>query len=153
MNIQKVEQITDQHMALLLLADPSEQLVQDYLARGFCFALGECNQLVGVLVLVFTRPKTLEIMNIAVAPEFQGKGYGRRLLQFAIQFAQEQGVFDLEIGTGNCGFSQLALYQKCGFRMTSIDRDFFIRHYSEKIFENGIQCTDMVRLSVEINKI
>lgn len=37
-----------------------------------------------------------------------------------------------------------------GFRMTGIDRDFFIRHYSEEIFENGIQVVDMVRLSQDL---
>lgn len=47
-------------------------------------------------------------------------------------------------------FYKLALYQKCGFRMTGIDKDFFVRHYEEAIFENGIQVVDMVRLSQDI---
>ena len=153
MKIQKIDTVTDQHMALLLLADPSEELVQDYLNRGTCFALDVHHQPIGVLVLVPTRPKTLEIMNIAVDPAHQGKGYAKKLIQFAIRLAQKHGFFELEIGTGNNGFGQLALYQKCGFRMTSIDRDFFIRHYPEKIFENGIQCMDMVRLSLSLNTI
>ena len=37
--------------------------------------------------------------------------------------------------------------QKCGFRITGIDIDFFIRCYQEEIFENGIQCRDMIRLT------
>jgi hypothetical protein len=44
----------------------------------------------------------------------------------------------------------LALYQKCGFRIVGVDLDFFIRHYPEKIYENGIQCRDMIRLSLDL---
>ncbi len=34
--------------------------------------------------------------------------------------------------------------------MTGIDKDFFVRHYEEAIFENGIQVVDMVRLSQDL---
>lgn len=30
--------------------------------------------------------------------------------------------------------------------MAGKDRDFFVRHYKDPIFEDGIQCRDMVRL-------
>jgi hypothetical protein len=56
----------------------------------------------------------------------------------------------VEVGTGSTGVEQLYLYQKCGFRMTHIDRDFFVRHYSEPIVENGLVLRDMVRLSLDI---
>lgn len=56
------------------------------------------------------------------------------------------GFETVEIGTGNSSIDQLAFYQKCGFRIAAIDPDFFIRHYPEPIFENGIQCRDMIRL-------
>lgn len=58
------------------------------------------------------------------------------------------GFHTIEIGTGNSSIQRLALYQKCGFRMASIDHDFFLKHYDEPIYENGIQCMDMVRLSL-----
>lgn len=86
-------------------------------------------------------------MNIAVTDEKQGKGIGKRLVRFAIEKARKKGFKTIEIGTGNSSIGQLALYQKCGFRIVGIDMDFFVRHYSEEIFENGIQCRDMVRLS------
>jgi hypothetical protein len=68
----------------------------------------------------------------------------------AIQNAKLLSFKTIEIGTGNSGVGQLVLYQKCGFRITGVDRDFFIRHYSEEIFENGIQIVDMIRLSQDI---
>ncbi|WP_455675855.1 GNAT family N-acetyltransferase [Pradoshia sp.] len=134
-------------MELLLLADPSQSMVEAYIDKGECFVAEEDDQVVGVYVLMSSGSETVEIINLAVAEEHQGKGFGRALLMDAIQQAKRQGYKTIEIGTGNSSIGQLALYQKCGFRITSIDRDFFIRHYEEKIYENGIQCMDMVRLS------
>lgn len=81
---------------------------------------------------------------------WQGKGIGKQLIRHAIAEAKAAGFHTVEIGTGNSSIQQLALYQKCGFRMTSIDHDFFLKHYDEPIFENGIQCMDMVRLSLTL---
>ncbi|MEK4008619.1 GNAT family N-acetyltransferase [Paenibacillus sp. FSL H3-0333] len=135
---------------LLLLADPSPKLVEDYVARGQCFVAEADQQVVGVYVLLPTRPETAELVNIAVNEEFQGQGIGKQLVNHAIQEAKRLRFKTLEIGTGNSSICQLALYQKCGFRITGIDRDFFIRHYSEEIYENGMQVVDMIRLSQDL---
>ena len=135
---------------LLLLADPSQKLVEDYLQRGQCFIGTRNEQIVGVYVLLPTRPETVELVNVAVDERHQGKGFGKQLVEHAIQTSKELGFKTMEVGTGNSSVGQLALYQKCGFRITGIDRDFFIRHYEEEIFENGIQVIDMIRLSQDL---
>ena len=137
-------------MELLLLADPSVKLVEEYLKRGECYVAALSNEIVAEYVLLPTRPETVEIVNVAVAETHQGRGIGKLLVQHAIQTAAMLGYKTIEIGTGNSGVGQLALYQKCGFRMTGIDKDFFVRHYEEAIFENGIQVVDMVRLSQDL---
>jgi GNAT superfamily N-acetyltransferase len=135
---------------LLLLADPSRELVDEYLPRGICYVAVYREEISGVLVLIRTRPATLEIVNIAVREDLQGRGVGKKLIYYAIERAKEMRVKTLEIGTGNPGAGQLMLYQKCGFRLTWIDLDFFVRHYPEPIYENGIQCRDMVRLRMDL---
>ncbi|GGC78706.1 putative N-acetyltransferase YvbK [Thalassobacillus devorans] len=137
-------------MELLLEADPSEQMVQEYLQRGECFIAEDYGEIVGVYVLLPTRPATVELVNIAVKASHQGKGLGRILITDAIEKAAGYGYQTIEIGTGNSSIGQLALYQKCGFRLVGIDRDFFLRHYQEPIMENGIQCRDMIRLAQEL---
>lgn len=137
-------------LELLLSADPSEKLVREYVSRGKCFIMNHNEIIVGTYVLIPTRPETDEIVNVAVNEEYHGQGYGKQLVLHAIETAKREGYKTIEIGTGNSGVVQLALYQKCGFRMTSIDRDFFVRHYDEPIFENGIQVIDMVRLSQDL---
>ncbi|MBO0992871.1 GNAT family N-acetyltransferase [Bacillus sp. SD088] len=137
-------------MPLLLLADPSRKLVEAYLQRGQCFIAQEKERIIGVYVLLPTRPETIELVNLAVDENYQGRGIGKQLVFHAIEEASRLGFKTIEVGTGNSGVDQLALYQKCGFRITGIDKDFFLRHYSEKIFENGIQVIDMVRLAQDL---
>jgi len=137
-------------MELLLLADPSRRLVEAYLQRGVGFVADIGGKVIGVYVLLPTRPDTAELVNVAVDEAHQGTGVGKQLVMHAIDQARRLGYRTLEVGTGNSSVGQLALYQKCGFRMTSIDRDFFIRHYGEPIYENGIQTVDMVRLAQDL---
>jgi len=134
---------------LLVLADPNIDLVNQYIGRGITYIAEIESRTVGVYVLIDTRPETMELVNIAVDESFHGKGIGKRLVLHAIETAKAMKVKTLEIGTGNSSLPQLGLYQKCGFRLTGIDRDFFIRHYDEEIVENGIQCVDMIRLSID----
>ncbi|MBS4174703.1 GNAT family N-acetyltransferase [Bacillus sp. FJAT-49736] len=150
MKIRKLRMEEKAPMDLLLLADPSRSLVEEYLSRGECFVAEGEESIMGEYVLLPTRPDTIEIVNIAVAEHLQGKGIGKKLIKDAIKRAMELGFKTIEIGTANSSVGQLLLYQKCGFRIVGVDRDFFIRHYEEEIYENGIQVIDMVRLSQDI---
>jgi len=137
-------------MDLLLLADPSRPIVEDYLRRGLSFVAEKESTVVGVYVLLPTRPETVELVNVAVDESMHEQGIGKKLVQHAISTAREARYRTIEVGTGNSGIGQLALYQKCGFRIVGVDLDFFTRHYDEEIFENGIQCRDMIRMSVDL---
>lgn len=150
MKIRKLDKHEKVPFELLLLADPSASIVEEYVAKGDCFIAESEKQMIGVYVLLPTRPKTVEIVNVAVAEDHQGNGIGRLLVSDAIHIAKSQGYKTIEIGTGNSSIGQLALYQKCGFRIVSVDFNYFVKHYTEEIFENGIQCMDMIRLSREL---
>ncbi|WP_145048009.1 GNAT family N-acetyltransferase [Paenibacillus xylanexedens] len=138
---------------LLLMADPSKAMVDEYLSRGVCFIAEYEGEMVGEFVLLKTRPETVEIVNIAVQEELQGQGVGRHMIKEAIEAARRLGCKTVEIGTGNSSFHQLKLYQRCGFRIVGVDRDFFVRHYEEEIFEGGIRCVDMIRLSLDLDTV
>lgn len=135
---------------LLLLADPSMDIINDYVYRGECYIAYINKNIVGAYVIVKTRLLTLELVNIAVNEAYQGKGIGKRLIFNAIDMARRQGAKVLEVGTGKSSIYQLAFYQKCGFRIVGIDRNFFKKHYKEIIIENGIECIDMIRLSMDL---
>ncbi len=135
---------------LLTLADPSGPLIKEYLRSGSVFVAELGAKVIGVYVLRGLSPRRGELVNIAVDPDAQGRGIGTRLVEHCLQTARERGWETLEVGTGNSSAGPMALYQKCGFRITSIDRGFFLRHYPEPIFEDGIPCVDMVRLSRDL---
>ncbi|WP_371069727.1 GNAT family N-acetyltransferase [Sediminibacillus sp. JSM 1682029] len=149
----EINQITDREQApmdLLLLADPNQQIVENYLKDGHCYGAYQRGFLIGVYVLINKSSEIAEIANIAVHPDRQNEGIGRKLIEHAIKVAESKGFEHIEIGTGNSSLGQLALYQKCGFSMQAIIKDFFTDHYEDPIEENGIICRDMIRLSKQL---
>ena len=141
---------SDAPMDLLLLADPSEEKVRSYLAQSRCFVASDDGVVAGACACA-VQPLEAgghELMCIAVYPDRQKSGIGTALLKWVIDFYRKSGAGRLEVGTGTFGY-QLAFYQRQGFRVTAIDRNFFIENYPEPIFEDGIQLFDMLRLTLD----
>lgn len=139
---------TNAPIELLLLADPSEDKIRSYLSGSKCFVASVDAVMVGACVVQPLSQDTYELMSIAVDPAHQNCGYGTALLKWVIDFYRNTGARQLEVGTGTFGY-QLAFYQRQGFRVTSIDQNFFVNNYPEPIFEDGIQLFDMLRLTLE----
>ncbi|MEQ9509436.1 GNAT family N-acetyltransferase [Alloalcanivorax xenomutans] len=135
--------------AMLLDADPSERNVRKYLAGARCFSAEKDNEIVGVCVLNTIGDGALELFNIAVSPDMQGQGVGSALLRHVIDRCRSEGVRRIELGTGTFGY-QLAFYQRLGFRVERVVRDFFLDHYDEPVMEMGIQHKDMLRLGLDL---
>jgi ribosomal protein S18 acetylase RimI-like enzyme len=148
--ILQIEGDRERFLPLLMLADPEEAVVRAYLDQGWLFALFGDDKLYGVMLLLEHDPKTLEIKNIAVDEQAQNKGHGKQLLEKAKSFGREKGYHTLMVGTGNSSLPVLFFYQKAGFRFRSVIRDFFVDNYKEPIFENGLQCTEMLILDQEL---
>lgn len=150
MDIIKISENKKQYLNLLLLADEQESMIDRYLERGTMYALDD-GGIRAVCVVTDEGGGILEIKNIATAPEYQGRGYGRRLIAFIIQ--QYQKTFQiLQVGTGDSPLT-VPFYEKCGFQRSHTIRNFFVDNYDHPIFECGKQLTDMVYLRMELNKI
>jgi ribosomal protein S18 acetylase RimI-like enzyme len=129
-------------MPLLLEADPDEAKVQAYCRTGQVWVM-EGDAICGVAVLQAVEEEsepTAEIKNIAIRPGLQGQGMGKQLLGFLIAEAERQGFHRLQVATGNSSIDQLAFYQKAGFELLRLERDYFTQNYSKPIIENGIHC-------------
>ena len=148
--INKLNSNTEAPMDLLLLADPSEELVNKYLSKGTCYTAELHGETVGVVLIMETEPYTIEIMNLAVKEELHNHGIGKQLLLYVIEEIKKGDAKKIEIGTGNPGVVQMLLYQKCGFRIVGIDFDFFRKTHPEPIYENGIECRDMIRMRIDL---
>lgn len=141
---------TEKHWQLYLRADPSERLIQKYLQTGFAFEIDDNREPIGVIILTPQSENELEIKNIAVAEGHENQGIATQLLKYARHFAKFHGYETLTIGTGSTSFKQLYLYQKLGFRITEVKKDFFVKNYSEPIYENGLHLQDMILLRQKI---
>ncbi|MEJ8844329.1 GNAT family N-acetyltransferase [Lacibacter sp. H375] len=136
---------------LLLLADPSKDLINEYLKRSEIYTARKNDETIGVIVLLPLTTETVEIKNVAVKPEFQGQGIGSLLIENAVQVALLNKQRSICIGTANSSVGQLYLYQKLGFEITGIKRHFFTNNYAEPIYENSIQAKHMLVLTRQLN--
>ena len=147
MEIQEVP-YTEAPIELLLEADASVEKIHAYLPRSRCFVAILHGKPVGAYVVQRIAPAVYELMSIAVSPEYQRKGIGSKLLKHAVATVHDMGARRFEVGTGTFGY-QLTYYQREGFRVFAVERDFFLVNYDEPIYEHGIQLKDMLRLAVD----
>ena len=73
--------------------------------------------IVGILVLVRTGDRLL-LDNVAVRPDRQGKGLGRRLVTLAVTEARQRGYAHLDLYTNEAMTENICLYQSLGYTVT-----------------------------------
>jgi GNAT superfamily N-acetyltransferase len=75
------------------------------------------DQLAGILVLVH-EPETMLLYSVAIQPEYQKQGLGRRLLAWAEQEALEAGYHSIRLYTNELFVDNIRLYKKLGYQET-----------------------------------
>ena len=147
MEIRNIKTNKKQYLRLLMLADEQEDMIDRYLERGVMYVL-EDDGVKAECVVTDEGNGILELKNIAVAPDFQRKGYGKALVEFLIQTYRGQYQV-LQVGTGDSP-STIPFYESCGFRRHHLVKNFFVDHYDHPIYECGVQLADMVYLQREL---
>ena len=142
----KIYEITDnkkQYLSLLLLADEQEDMIDKYLERGTMFVLDD-DGVKAECVVTDEGEGILEIKNLATEPDYQGRGYGRALIEFLAEtYTGKYSV--LQVGTGESPLT-VPFYEKCGFAYHHRIKNFFTDHYDHPIYECGVRLVDMVYL-------
>ncbi|WP_431802709.1 GNAT family N-acetyltransferase [Halobacillus andaensis] len=138
-----------QYLPLLLLADESETLIAEYINKGEMYTICEQDHSIGVCLFIFPAEGIVELKNIAIVPDRRGTGIGKQVLTESCTMFQKRGFREIIVGTANSSLENIAFYQKCGFRMNSIRRDFFC-DYPTPLYENGIRALDMIVFSKEL---
>ena len=129
---------------ILLLAEHSERALRWGLANlvDVIYCMHDGEHLVGAATMKW-RDDPCEIMELAIIPEFQGQGLGKQFVAWLVQEANQRGKKQVLVGTANSSITNIAFYQKCGFRMDRVRHDYFW-YLSKPIYENGIQIQDML---------
>lgn len=135
------------YLDLLLLADEQEDMIDRYLDAGSLFVLDD-EGVKCVAVVVALNAEECELKNIATYPEHQNKGYGKAMIGYLSD--RYLGEFEtMYVGTGDVP-KILRFYERCGFRISHRDENFFIDNYGHPMFEDGVQLRDMVYLRKDI---
>ena len=148
MKIRKVETDKKRYLDLLLLADEQEDMIDRYLERGTMYVL-EDDGIKAECVVTDEGDGILELKNLAVEPAFQGRGYGKNMVDFLAQTYKEQYTV-LQVGTGDSP-ATIPFYEFCGFRRHHLVKNFFADHYDHPIYECEVQLVDMVYLQRELS--
>ena len=147
MEIIQVRSDKKKYLDLLLLADEQEDMIDRYLELGTMYILDD-DGVKAECVVTEESEQILEIKNIAVEPDHQGKGYGKMLIDFIVEtYSGQYSV--LQVGTGDSPLT-VPFYESCGFRRSHVVKNFFIDHYDHPIYESGVRLVDMVYLQREL---
>lgn len=93
------------------------------------------SHIVGMVVLI-EKGTDLFLETVAVAPFYQGAGFGRRLIEFAEEEARRRGYCALQLYTNAAMTENLSMYPSLGYRETErryqdgFDRVFFQKDLS-----------------------
>lgn len=147
--IKKITSDKKQFLDLLLLADEQENMIDRYLPDGDLFVLYD-DDLKSVCVVVRINSETCELKNIATYPKYQGKGYGRTLINHISDFYKNEYKTML-VGTGETP-AILSFYKSCGFEISHRVKNFFTDHYDHPMFDGDIQLVDMIYLKKELQE-
>ncbi len=102
------------------LSDPRRHIVAP---GGEIFTLFEDGTPKATVAMLKDGARSFELAKMAVAPSAQGRGYGKRLVQRAIEFARERGAQRILIRSNTTLRSAIALYRKLGFAITRLGTD------------------------------
>ena len=134
---------------LLLLADEQEDMIDKYLERGTLFALYD-DDLKSICVVTDEGNEIFEIQSLATYPQFQGKGYARYLINHVCDCYKDKGIAML-VGTGETPII-LPFYENSGFVFSHRLENYFVDHYDEPIFEDGVQLKDKIYLKRDLRR-
>jgi ribosomal protein S18 acetylase RimI-like enzyme len=137
------------YLDYLLMADESPEIVNEYINDGDLFAIVQDNKEIGVVQFIFVDAVSVELKNIAIIDDYRGKGFGKYVIQLALNQYRNKGYQKMVVGTANSSITNILIYQKLGFRLVGIRKDFFLK-YPEPIFEDGIRAIDMIIFEKEL---
>jgi ribosomal protein S18 acetylase RimI-like enzyme len=105
---------------IVRIGKPPGPMLDDYAARvseDAVWVLRDGPAIAGILVLL-SAPEYLLLDNIAIAPERQGRGLGRRLLAFAESEALRRGYREIRLYTHQTMIENQRLYASIGYEET-----------------------------------
>jgi ribosomal-protein-alanine N-acetyltransferase len=100
-------------------------IFQDCLRVGYsCWIYAQEEQVLGYAVMSMAVGEG-HILNLCIAPDYQGRGHGRRLLRALLAQADAHGVGEIYLEARPSNISALRLYLSEGFNEIGSRRDYY----------------------------
>ena len=140
---------------LIRLAEDSESQLEAAIDEGTMYAVPSGDSDIAVVLMLEhgdERSRERELRYVAVAETHQRKGVGKALLADVADAERARGTRRLIVGTTSADTGNLDFYQRCGYRLRSIERDYFTpaRGYPPGFVINGLPALDMVWMDMEL---
>lgn len=98
---------------------------RDSLNSGYsCWVFEQNKQIMGYAVLMMVLDEA-HLLNISVALPWQGKGYGRALLQHMMEIGRRHGGANMFLEVRPSNTAAIALYESQGFNEMAIRRGYY----------------------------
>lgn len=137
-----IEKITNKnkYMDLLLLADPDEEIVNQYIDKCDMFGLFEKNEILAQICILKIDDEICELKNISTSKSQQGKGYASLLINHVFN-EYKNNYKKMIVGTTE---NMIPFYVLKGFnKYYKTCKNFFTDNYSEEVWDDNLHCIDM----------
>ncbi|HEU5301606.1 MAG TPA: GNAT family N-acetyltransferase [Acidimicrobiia bacterium] len=136
----------DRYLPLLFLAEDAHDHVRAHRDDGELFVYGTADDVIGVVQAVPREPSVVELTLVAVDERHQGRGHGIAMLDAVVAQLGSSGASRVVVGTAAAGTGTMRFYQRGGFRMHSVERDYFdaARGYDGTEVIDGLAIRDLV---------
>ena len=104
----------------LVLNKPSKEIIE---TGGEIFMVSIEGNIIGTFAFLKKREKLFEFSKMAVTPSERGKGYGNKMVQFAIEYSRKKQWNTLILYSSTILENSIHLYRKYGFVEVPIDSD------------------------------
>ena len=115
------------------------QIIESILnPTNLCYSISVNNQIIGFL-MAMSAIDTADILNISINKDYQGKGYGKKLLHNLIKNLKDRAIGQLILEVRKSNQAAITFYLKHGFEEISLRKNYYMinsKHPNQK--EDGI---------------
>jgi len=145
--IKKERDNKERYMDLLLEADPSIDMINNYLKNGELFVLTNNDEIICISVVNQIDSDTVELKNLATKSQYRNQGYAKKMLKYLFDNYKVK-YKKMIVGTSE---NNIPFYVKQGFdKYYKTVKNFFTDNYKEEIIDGDTKCVDMYYYSKDL---
>jgi ribosomal protein S18 acetylase RimI-like enzyme len=133
------------YLPLLLIANPSKELLHRDLARGDLHTLEDGGQVISCAIVAPLNKSTCELLILTTRTGYERTRYAKVLLHYLFAIYRDS-YHSMVVGTADFDNKALALYESQGFRRIKVIGKQFIDNYPQEVFDEDRLCPDLVVL-------